>query len=72
MPESQLDLKDKIGENWAAYAKLMPEVIDVYDPLMEEVYKDGDVKAKYKRLMAVVGAWFMVAGPVCSTRPKKP
>ncbi|WP_319467664.1 carboxymuconolactone decarboxylase family protein [uncultured Pseudodesulfovibrio sp.] len=56
MTESQLDLKEKIGENWAAYAKLMPEVIDVYDPLMEEVYKDGDVKAKYKRLMAVVGA----------------
>ncbi|QJB56766.1 carboxymuconolactone decarboxylase family protein [Pseudodesulfovibrio sp. zrk46] len=56
MTESQIALKNSIGEGWETYTKLMPEIVDVYDPLQEEVYKDGDIKAKYKRMMAIVGA----------------
>lgn len=36
--------------------KVMPEVGDLYDHFYGEVYKDGTVKAKEKRLIAMVGA----------------
>lgn len=55
MTNSQVALKATIGENWDAYRKWMPEVAEAYDPLHQEVYKDGDVSGKHKRLMALVG-----------------
>ncbi|NDV24147.1 carboxymuconolactone decarboxylase family protein [Desulfovibrio sp. JC022] len=56
MAESQIEFKDSIGANWETYNKLMPEVADLYDQYNGEIYKDGSVKAKEKRLMALVGA----------------
>ncbi len=56
MIESQLKRKEAIEENWATYKKLMPEIADAYEPLPQEVYKDGSIKSKHKRLMALVGA----------------
>ena len=52
---SQEALKTMIGENWDRYRKRMPEVAEAYDPLPQEVYKDGEVSGKHKRLMALVG-----------------
>jgi len=56
MAEKQMAIAKQIGENWETYNKLMPEVGDLYDQFHGEIYKDGTVKAKEKRLMAVVGA----------------
>lgn len=53
--EKQIAVKTMIGENWDAYRKLMPEIAEAYDPLPQEVYKDGVVSGKHKRLMALVG-----------------
>lgn len=55
MTESQMELKKHIGENWGAYRGAMPEIADAYDALPQEVYKDGSVSGKHKRLMALVG-----------------
>lgn len=55
MSENQEALKAMIGENWGIYRQLMPEVAEVYDPLAQEVYKDGAVSGRHKRLMALVG-----------------
>jgi len=56
MSVSQLEQKKDIAENWEYYLKLMPEIADAYETLPQEVYKDGFIKAKHKRLMALVGA----------------
>ena len=56
MAEKQMEIHNQIGKNWATYNKLMPEVGELYDQFHGEIYKDGSVKAKEKRLMAVVGA----------------
>lgn len=55
MTESQVQLKEKIAENWGAYLQAMPEIAEAYQALPTEVYKDGDVSGKHKRLMALVG-----------------
>ncbi|QGY40604.1 carboxymuconolactone decarboxylase family protein [Pseudodesulfovibrio cashew] len=55
MKESQIALKESIGRHWQAYKDAMPEIADVYDPLPQEVYKDGVISARHKRLMALVG-----------------
>lgn len=55
MTESQIELKEKIGRNWGAYREAMPEIAEAYDALPQEVYKDGVVSGKHKRLMALVG-----------------
>ena len=51
---------EEIGRQWNTYRRLMPEIADAYDPLPEEVYKDGLISGKHKRLMALVAA--LVAG----------
>lgn len=56
MAEKQMAIAKQIEENWETYNKLMPEVGDLYDQFHGEIYKDGTVKAKEKRLMAMVGA----------------
>lgn len=56
MSENQIELKEKIGSNWGIYKKLMPEIANLHDAFHGEVYNDGEVSGKNKRLMAVVGA----------------
>lgn len=55
MTEQQMELKERIGSNWDAYLKAMPELVQPYESMPQEVYKDGDVSGKHKRLMALVG-----------------
>lgn len=56
MTEKQMEVKQSIADNWDAYRKAMPEIADAYDPLPMEVYKDGYITGKHKRLMAMVAA----------------
>lgn len=53
--EKQLEIKAMISGNWGKYRQLMPEVGALHEPLTEEVYKDGVISGKNKRLMALVG-----------------
>lgn len=55
MTESQMELKEKISANFQRYRQAMPEIAEAYDALPQEVYKDGEISGKYKRLMALVG-----------------
>ena len=52
----QEKLSSEIGEMWDIYKKCMPDIARAYDELPMEVYKDGMLSGKIKRLMAVVGA----------------
>ncbi len=52
----QSELHDHIGNIWNLYRKCMPEVGTAYDALPMEVYKDGALPGKVKRLMALTGA----------------
>ena len=56
MTESQVELIESIGHAWNQYRALMPEVAAAYDLLPEQVYRDGALSAKIKRLMALVAA----------------
>lgn len=56
MPESQLELQGEIGKHFDRYTELLPEVGRAYEVLPAEVYKDGALSAKTKRLMALAGA----------------
>jgi AhpD family alkylhydroperoxidase len=52
----QSKLHDQIGDMWDLYRKCLPEVGKAYDALPMEVYKDGALPGKIKRLMALTGA----------------
>lgn len=52
----QLELHDQISNNWNLYKKCLPEIGKAYDELPMEVYKDGVLSGKIKRLMALTGA----------------
>ena len=41
---------------WNLYRKCLPDVAKAYDELPMEVYKDGALPGKIKRLMALTGA----------------
>ena len=41
---------------WEIYKKCMPDVAIAYDELPMEVYKDGVLSGKIKRIMALTGA----------------
>jgi len=56
MTESQIAVKANIEKNWKQYQDLMPEIADAYEQLPQEVYKNGVLSGKHKRLMALVGA----------------
>ncbi|MFP4392154.1 MAG: carboxymuconolactone decarboxylase family protein [Desulfohalobiaceae bacterium] len=56
MPESQIQAKKDIQDQFNTLRRLMPEVDQTYDVLPGEVYKDGELNAKTKRLMALCGA----------------
>ena len=49
-------LHDQIGDMWDLYRKCLPDVAKAYDELPMEVYKDGALPGKTKRLMALTGA----------------
>ena len=52
----QEKLLNEINQMWDIYEKCMPDVARAYNELPMEVYKDGVLSGKIKRLMAVVGA----------------
>ena len=52
----QEKLSSEISEMWEIYEKCMPDVARAYDELPMEVYKDGVLSGKIKRLMALTGA----------------
>ena len=54
--ESQEKLHDQIIEMWDIYKKALPDVARAYDELPMEVYKDGVLPGKMKRLMALTAA----------------
>ena len=56
MRESQVELLKEVDDLWGTYRLLMPEVGNHYDALPAEVYRDGALSAKVKRLMALSGA----------------
>jgi AhpD family alkylhydroperoxidase len=56
MTESQVELRQEVKDLFNTYRKLMPDVGNTYDALPEEVYKDGALSGKIKRLMALSGA----------------
>ncbi len=53
---SQSELHDQISAMWNLYRKYLPDVAKAYDELPMEVYKDGALPGKIKRLMALTGA----------------
>lgn len=52
----QEELFSEISQMWDIYEKCMPDIARAYNELPMEVYKDGRLSGKIKRLMAVVGA----------------
>ncbi|MGE4193342.1 MAG: carboxymuconolactone decarboxylase family protein [Pseudodesulfovibrio sp.] len=56
MLENQTELRKNIERNWAAFKRAMPELTQAQEAHTMEVYKDGEVGGKHKRLMALVGA----------------
>ena len=56
MSENQTQLHQSVKDLFDTYRQLMPEVGDTYDALPAEVYKDGALSGKVKRLMALCGA----------------
>ena len=64
MMESSLELRKNHSVQFEKYKELMPEIGDAYDVLPDEVFKDGKLSGKIKRLMALTGA--LVHGcPAC-------
>ena len=52
----QENLLGEINRLWDIYEKCMPDVARAYNELPMEVYKDGVLSGKTKRLMALTGA----------------
>lgn len=56
MNENQTKFYQDVKSLFATYRQLIPEVGEAYDALPGEVYKDGALSGKVKRLMALSGA----------------
>ncbi len=56
MSEKQAPIKEFIKNGVMKYQKLLPEVGKVYEALTSEVYKNGALDSKTKRLMALSAA----------------
>ena len=52
----QEKLHGKMSQMWEIYKTCMPDVAIAYDELPMEVYKDGALSGKIKRMMALTGA----------------
>jgi len=53
VPEKQTDVKENVMNHWEKYKKEMPGIREAYQAVPEEVYKDGSLSAKTKRLMSI-------------------
>jgi AhpD family alkylhydroperoxidase len=56
MTENQMAVKEWVKKNVRKYQELMPEVGSAYENLTSQVYKDGALNCKTKRLMALAVA----------------
>ncbi|EGB14126.1 Carboxymuconolactone decarboxylase [Pseudodesulfovibrio mercurii] len=56
MIEKQTELLAANEANAKTFKRLMPEVAEPYNALNREVYRDGAVSGKHKRLMALASA----------------
>jgi AhpD family alkylhydroperoxidase len=56
MLENQIALKDQIQGQWNRYKTLMPHIAQAYAELPNQVYADGAISGKMKRLMAMTAA----------------
>ncbi|WP_459915528.1 carboxymuconolactone decarboxylase family protein [Desulfocicer niacini] len=54
--EKQIELKEQIHQHWGRYKALMPQIARAYEDLPDQVYKDGAIDGKTKRLMAMTAA----------------
>ena len=54
--ENQKKINEQIIGMWGLFKKCLPDVAHAYDELPMEVYKDGALAGKTKRLMALTGA----------------
>jgi AhpD family alkylhydroperoxidase len=52
----QEKLLGEMNQMWAIYKQCIPDVASAYDELPMEVYKDGVLSGKIKRMMALTGA----------------
>lgn len=60
MKESQIDIKEDISRLFIKYKQLNPDIALAYDALPMEIFKDGLLSGKTKRLMALTAS--VVAG----------
>ena len=56
MLENQVELKTQIHGQWNRYQELMPHIADAYAELPAQVYGDGAIDGKTKRMMAMTAA----------------
>lgn len=56
MAENQMAIKEWVTENVRKYKELLPDVRSASEKLTSEVYKDGALSCKTKRLMALAVA----------------
>ena len=56
MIETMTERRETNMKNFMQYKEMMPEPGRLYAESVAEAYKDGAISAKYKRLMALVGA----------------
>ena len=56
MTEHQLPIEKFVVANSARYRELLPDVGEAYEALTTEVYRDGALAARIKRLMALTAA----------------
>lgn len=56
MLENQVELKDQIHGQWNRYKTLMPHIAKAYENLPNQVYADGAISGKMKRMMAMTAA----------------
>lgn len=54
--DNQTQLHEQIADMWNLYKHCLPDVGNAYDELPMEVYKDGALPGKIKRMMALTGA----------------
>lgn len=56
MLKNQTELKEHITKHWRRYKDLMPHITKAYENLPNQVYKDGAIDGKTKRLIAMTAA----------------
>jgi AhpD family alkylhydroperoxidase len=56
MLERQIELQEQIHGQWHRYKALMPHIAKAYETLPDQVYTDGVISGKMKRLMAMTAA----------------